>query len=418
MALSSELMQKLLPLLRPLMENESQRRGYLIRALGTDNSVQHRLVLNTPTNDFIPNLVNELVAFGEISPGKTALCVLLEVIREDVGEDVKLRIDQLLQNIRAKTISNSRGISDSLIEQVDQYLSNNALLTLEKLLLQEARDLVKVMQGKLDACPIVISTDNQFQCLQCIQYLEAISEPFIQIIARMIYHDHNSKYVPSLVRAFKIIANQALPLKNKFLDEKSRFIRLYPLAIATYVVFILGVQEHRNHLLRNILNIQLNRQSDSLPNLPLTCTLTYLYYYSESIFNVTLGGNYFVPVIKRIKQVIVPWIDDFVLDSNTAFYQGEFVLGLADIEAEKPKYFSNEKNLSLKGAYLYHPEAIRIINEFIRNSSQWLLDLYPSLEQLLLNFDATASRLDVDGWGRVNGFCRGAIAAYRGQPYY
>ncbi|RAM48151.1 MAG: hypothetical protein C6Y22_29420 [Hapalosiphonaceae cyanobacterium JJU2] len=100
MAINSELMQKLLPLLRPLMENESQRRGYLIRALGTNNLVQHRLVFNTPTNDFIPSLVNELVAFGNISPGKPALCALLEMIREDVGEDVKLRIDELLQNIR------------------------------------------------------------------------------------------------------------------------------------------------------------------------------------------------------------------------------------------------------------------------------------------------------------------------------
>jgi hypothetical protein len=63
------------------MENESQRRGYLIRALGINTPVQYRLNLNTPTNQFIPNLVNELVAFGEIAPGKPALCALLEVIR-------------------------------------------------------------------------------------------------------------------------------------------------------------------------------------------------------------------------------------------------------------------------------------------------------------------------------------------------
>ncbi|MEM7578317.1 MAG: hypothetical protein AAF316_00435 [Cyanobacteria bacterium P01_A01_bin.80] len=100
MAINSDLMQKLLPLLRPLMENESQRRGYLIRAFGADTPVLHRIVLNTPTNDFIPNFVNELVAFGEISPGKSALFRFLEVIREDVGEDVKLRIDELLQQFR------------------------------------------------------------------------------------------------------------------------------------------------------------------------------------------------------------------------------------------------------------------------------------------------------------------------------
>lgn len=61
MAINSELMQKLFPLLRPLMENESQRRGYLIRALGTDTSMLYNLALNTPTNDFIPNLLNQLI---------------------------------------------------------------------------------------------------------------------------------------------------------------------------------------------------------------------------------------------------------------------------------------------------------------------------------------------------------------------
>jgi hypothetical protein len=400
------------------MENESQRRGYLIRALGTDTPVQYRLVLNTPTNDFIPNLVNELVAFGEIYPGQPALCALLKVIREDVGKDVKVSIDKLLKDIRAENICKTSHSSNTIIQQVDQYLSNNALIPLEKLLLQEAKDLVKVLQDKIDACPIVISTVNQRQCLQCIEYLEAKSEAFMQIIARIIYHDHNSQYVPSLVRAFKIIANHALPSKNKFPDETSRFIRLYPLALATYIVFILGVQENRNQLLRDILNIQLNRQLDSLPNLPLTCTLTYLYHYSDSIFNTILCRTSSVPVIERIKQVLLPWIDEFVLDADTAFYRGEFVLGLADIEAEKHEYLPEERILTLRGRYLYAFEAIPVIQEFIHNSSRWLLDLYPSLEQLLWIFDSTASRLDVDGWGRVNGFCRGAFAIYRGQRYY
>ncbi|WP_414622784.1 hypothetical protein [Calothrix sp. CCY 0018] len=411
-------MQKLLLLLRPLMENQSQRRGYLIRAFGTDTPLLHRIVLNTPTNDFIPNLMNELVIFGEISPGKSALCGFLEVIREDVGEDVKLRIDELLKDIKEQKVYNTSRISDTLIQQVEQLLSNNDSISLERLLLQEAKKLVKVMRNEINTCPIIISTDNQSQCLQCIKYLEAQSEPFIQILARIIYHDRSSQYVPSIIRAFKIITNQPLPPKSNFPDEKSRFIRLYPLVLVTYVVLILEVQEERSYLLRDILNIQLNRKLDSLPNLPLTCTLSYQYFYSKEIFNKVLGGRYFVPVIERIKQIIVPWIDEFVIDVDTSFYRGEFVLGLADIEAKKPDYFFNHNSLLLQGAYLYYPEAISIIQEFIRNSSQWLLDLYPSLEQLLYNFDATASKLDVDGWGRVNGFCRGAFATYRGETYY
>ncbi len=50
-------------------------------------------------NVFIPHMVKELVAFDEITPGQPALCALLEVIREDVGEDLKVSIDELLRRI-------------------------------------------------------------------------------------------------------------------------------------------------------------------------------------------------------------------------------------------------------------------------------------------------------------------------------
>jgi hypothetical protein len=99
MPISSDLMQKILPLLRPVMENANQRRAYLFRALGTNTPVQYRLVFDMPTNDFIPNLVNELVSFGEITPGKPAICALLEVVREDVSLENQLSIDEVTRQL-------------------------------------------------------------------------------------------------------------------------------------------------------------------------------------------------------------------------------------------------------------------------------------------------------------------------------
>lgn len=99
MAISSSTVQKLVLLLRPFMESERERRAYLLRALGADTPVLHNLVWNTPTNIFIPDLIQELLVFGEISVDQPAICALLEVIREDVGEDVKNNIDNLLQQI-------------------------------------------------------------------------------------------------------------------------------------------------------------------------------------------------------------------------------------------------------------------------------------------------------------------------------
>lgn len=99
MAISTDSIQKLLSLLRPYLRNESERRAYLMRGLGI-NADALNLIWNEPVNTFIPNMVQILVAFGELTPEKPALCALLEVIREDVGVDVKARINELLQQIR------------------------------------------------------------------------------------------------------------------------------------------------------------------------------------------------------------------------------------------------------------------------------------------------------------------------------
>lgn len=99
MAISNDSIQKLLLLLRPYLRNESERRAYLMRALGT-NADALNLIWNEPVNTFIPNMVQTLVAFGEITPGQPALCALLEVIREDVGVDVRLDIDELLLQLK------------------------------------------------------------------------------------------------------------------------------------------------------------------------------------------------------------------------------------------------------------------------------------------------------------------------------
>jgi len=424
MAISGEIIQKLLPLLRPYLRDENERRAYLIRALGMDTPVLNRLVLNTPVDVFITSMVKELVDFGRIAPGKPALCSLLEVIREDVGVDVKDSINQLLQQIReelqkAEITGNSLQTIDALIEEVEQYLSDsNRYISLNKLVLQETKALAEVMQGDLVACPWVLSKHNQPQCQQCLEYLEAKSERFMRILATIVHHDQNEQFINPITKAFSTLARQPVPINTSFTDE-SRLVRLYPLVLAIYTVFIVGVQEQREQLLRTVLGIRWNRQADSLPNLPIVYVLSYLDGYSRSIFNAVLGGTpYLAPVAERIKRILLPWLEELLLDVDAAFYQGEFVLGLATIEAPLPPYLSEEKRLSLQGLYLYYPQARPILKAFLCDSSQWLVSLYPSLEELLSTFDATASKLDREGVGLMSGFCRGSLAAFRGEAWY
>lgn len=421
MAISGEIIQKLLLLLRPHLQDEKERKGYLIRALGTNTDALN-LIWSQPVNIFVPNMVQELVVFGEATPGQPALCALLEVIREDVGVDTQDSIDKLLPYIReelqkAQIASNSLSTIDALIEQVEQYLSDpNRYILLNNLVIQEAKTLAEVMQGELEACPWVLSKHNQPQCQQCIEYLEAKSERFVRILATIVYHDQNAQFIIPIAKAFRTLAKQSVPLNTNFTDE-SRFVRLYPLALAIYTVFIVGVHEEREQLLRTVLKIQWDRQANSLPNLPIVYVLSYLDGYSHSIFNAVLGGTpYFAPVAERIKRILLPWLKELLLDTDAAFYQGEFVLGLADIEA--PPYLSDEKRLSLQGIYLYASQARPILTAFLSDSSQWLVSLYPSLEELLYIFDATASTLNRGGFSRMYGFCRGALPSFRGEVRY
>jgi WD40 repeat protein len=106
MAISSDIIQKLLHLLRPLMQSESQRKGYLVRSLGMNTSILNRLVFNQPVDNFITDMLRELVNLSEITAGKPALCALLEVIREDVGTDIQVQIDNLLQEINTSQVGN------------------------------------------------------------------------------------------------------------------------------------------------------------------------------------------------------------------------------------------------------------------------------------------------------------------------
>lgn len=102
--ISGKIIQELLRVLKPFMWDKQQRQSYLFIALGTNANVLNRLVWDTPVDVFIPQMVNELVAFGEIAPGKPAICALLEVIRENVGVDKQEEIDKLIQEINANQV--------------------------------------------------------------------------------------------------------------------------------------------------------------------------------------------------------------------------------------------------------------------------------------------------------------------------
>jgi hypothetical protein len=95
MPVSDGVINKLLPLLRPLMEDKKERRGYLNRAL-TNASVLNRLDWDMPVDAFITDTIKKLNDFGEVTPGQPALCALLTLVREEVGVEKHIHIDNII----------------------------------------------------------------------------------------------------------------------------------------------------------------------------------------------------------------------------------------------------------------------------------------------------------------------------------
>ncbi|MBN1287485.1 MAG: LysM peptidoglycan-binding domain-containing protein [Anaerolineae bacterium] len=104
MVLNPKIIEELLELLTPLMQEEKQRRALLMRALGVGASILNQIDYAGSTDVFIMSMINTLVAFGEIEPGKQAIWALMETIRKTVGDNKQKRIDALRSMLNASGV--------------------------------------------------------------------------------------------------------------------------------------------------------------------------------------------------------------------------------------------------------------------------------------------------------------------------
>jgi hypothetical protein len=123
MEISGEISDKLLHLLRGCLQDKQECKAYLIRALGTEIVDKFTFNWDKPLNILIPMLLKKLAAFGEISPGEPALFAYLNIIREAVGYDIQLNIDDIIVNIEYE-----RKLS---ADKMPPYLLFDLLLTLD-----------------------------------------------------------------------------------------------------------------------------------------------------------------------------------------------------------------------------------------------------------------------------------------------
>ena len=95
MKLDPNTINELVVLLKQFMEDEQNRRPFLVLALGNDAPVLQRITWSGAVAAFIPDMVCKLADYGELEPGRQALWALLEYVRSQAGIDVQQCIDKL-----------------------------------------------------------------------------------------------------------------------------------------------------------------------------------------------------------------------------------------------------------------------------------------------------------------------------------
>ncbi|MCC5633168.1 hypothetical protein LC613_37305 [Nostoc sphaeroides CHAB 2801] len=119
---------ELVKLLRPFLEDERNRRPFLVLTLGNDAPVLQHISWSGAVAIFIPDMVCKLADYGEVAPGKQAIWALLEYVRSQVGVDVQQRIDNLrpLLEVRlpSSTATDTTSI-DVLVQKVRDHLHDD-----------------------------------------------------------------------------------------------------------------------------------------------------------------------------------------------------------------------------------------------------------------------------------------------------
>ena len=94
---SSGLDDRIRTVLRPLMATEQSRQARLSRAFHAYPGLFDRVATGGETGVFLSHLFQTLRDYGEVEPGRPAVCVLLESIEDEVGSKDRERIEEILR---------------------------------------------------------------------------------------------------------------------------------------------------------------------------------------------------------------------------------------------------------------------------------------------------------------------------------
>lgn len=242
-------------------------------------------------------------------------------------------------------------------------------------------------------------------------FIDAINErasPLWKALATVVENDDGGVYDGAVLEVLNDLAFDPQSPSGTTFTGYGTGIRLYPLTMALYIVFMVGLRKKRLKLLKEVASLSLSRRSHHEEPLPIGTALMYVRRASD-VFQ-TVQENY--PKqgwCDAVGSYVHRWMNahlfpEFsVLERHEHFlYIGEFVLSLLAASSENLRR-------PAPGAFFFSDESDAIIRRYLKTENSVLKELFGiQLKPALERFDGMGHQIANAGgcWG--DGFQRGA----------
>ena len=279
--------------------------------------------------------------------------------------------------------------TDLLLAEVKRYMAESERfgIRLEDLILDEAKELAKVMQNDSGLCPWALYPEQVEVGRQCVEYLELRAERLTRILRTVLRYDKTGRWTTTITRAVSLLAVEPRP--NGQVTNVGRSIRLYPLRLIITALCVITAQEGRIQVLKEIAGVLFRRWSNEEPLIAALFSLD----YADDVVKRFSGTEWFHPFAMRASDVLPGWLQPMLISEYPYYDQGEFLLSLAamaDGIVGQGRYWP-----PLGGRYMHYGG--NAVEKLIKNNPAWFRELFP-------NFDATAASFDESMEGDRKGF--------------
>lgn len=265
---------------------------------------------------------------------------------------------------------------------------------IQQLLKREAESLYHEMSNPTSEYGWIISFLDERICLTYLNHLSMISQRFLCIVLNLIRLDKDKNFHKVLINSLSILAKDLMPLNTSFSKEIPN-IRLYPLLLIIFAIFLAGIEYKEYSLIKQISEIPFRSTQIIYTPPKILVQVINRILMQHNFFRIAKPQSY-APISVLLQEHLDSHnISDIFYGSlKESFYKGEFIFSLMYLQLSQSDIWP--------GQFLYMPEARRTLETFV-NPTNLPNELFLDLENLLKKFDQCSLEINA-AYGRMYGF--------------